>query len=174
MELSVSNIAALYAKPHPKNNSVKIYPKIPGKNVAFALAHESSNKRTNAQKKIGLQREKEGIDMYEEHTGNKVNFRNSRMLTIHVGNTKVVGKVDGINDRDVVIEHKRRTRGLLRRVLLHERIQCILYMKMLGVEEAHLVETFGEHIIIHPIPFDESLWNDICFKINDISKISHR
>ena len=137
---------------------------------ALALATECGS--STVQRRIGVEREATGIDTYSKRTNTRVTARNDRDLRVTLTfcegagidaspTLTVCGRPDGITDTQIVVEHKRRTRGLLGYVPFHERVQCHLYMHMLKLKTAHLVETFGTHMQIHVVPFDASVWDQI-------------
>lgn len=134
------------------------------KNPAFCLALKNASH--SAQKKLGISSEQFGLRLYELHTGKNIYFRNSRLLRLQIGKVSIVGKIDGITDDDIIVEHKRRCRGLHNKVHFSEKIQCMIYMKMLGVDTTHLIETFGHHFNIHTVHFDDIMWNMICKKVD--------
>jgi hypothetical protein len=103
------------------------------------------------------------LDLYEQQTNCKVSRRNETLYDMFIDDFKIVGKVDGIvEDKGIVVEHKRRIRGLLHKIPYHELVQCYMYMKMTNLQTAHLVESFGNHINIHDIEFNEHIWNHMC------------
>ena len=165
MQLSVTDVMQMFHS-NKKNQSPKLYEKKAkvSKNPAFCLALKNGSHF--AQKKLGISSEQSGLRLYESHTGKNIYFRNSRLLTLQIGKVSIVGKIDGMTDDDIIVEHNRRCRGLHGKVHFSERIQCMIYMKMLGVDTAHLIETFGDHFNIHTVQFDDALWNVICKKVN--------
>ena len=135
--------------------------------VAFASNHGPRSRHLRV--RLGNVREQDGLDRYSVVTNSLVTDRNTRDMTLVVelslGNTvEIHGRPDGICN-DIVIEHKRRSRGLLHYVPMHEKVQCHMYMKMLGFGTAHLVETFANAMHIHVVPFDDSVWDKILSKI---------
>lgn len=170
IQISVSKIAESFnhkiskqcqdTKIDTKHNN---YHKSP--NIAFGLASESLYKRQRAQRLIGIKEERKGIDKYERLTGHVVNFRNTRLLEIKIDKYRVVGRVDGIRDDDIIIEHKRRCHGLSMKLPFSEKIQCTIYMKMLGLDTTHVVETYADDIKIHVLRFNPKIWDIICRKL---------
>lgn len=75
---------------------------------------------------------------------------------------EVIGRPDGFSpQRQTVVEHKHRAHHLLKYVPLHERVQCHLYMYVLGVSDAELVETFGNQQVVHRVPFDVEFFESV-------------
>ena len=121
------------------------------------------------QKQLGIKNENTMIDSYEHEIGKKIDQRNDKLLSLSFNvqgkDIIVYGRIDGfISDGCIVVEHKRRMKGLLNKVPYHECVQCHFYMKMMNSNISHLVETFGVHRNVHIIKFDESIWNDIMMR----------
>lgn len=136
------------------------------KGKALFLATTNKN-NTFTQKELGMKEEDKMLDLYEEKTGRSISGRNEKIYNMTINGINIVGRIDGIVDSEsILIEHKRRVHGLLHRVPYHELVQCYLYMKMINLKKAHLVETFGNCMEIHEIIFDEKIWENIkmrCF-----------
>lgn len=136
-------------------------------NIALVLGTKGpSFVKSELQKRIGNAEECKMLDRYECMCNKRVTRRNDRYYTLTVKDgprhVDVIGKIDGyIEADDVVVEHKRRTRGLLHRVPFHERVQCHLYMKMTNTSTCYLIESFGEHMEVHTIQFDLTVWDEI-------------
>ena len=96
--------------------------------------------------------------------------------TVRSGNTKsyfynipgtpygafVIGKIDGFDEKTkTVIELKHRTRGLFNHLRDYEKVQCFMYMKMLKVNKAKLIETYEGEQREYNIKWDESFWQMI-------------
>ncbi len=162
---SVSDVVQLFHHfdaPQTESNSdpIRDTRRRSGRALAFA-----SGTCSNLQTHSGIQMEQHGIDQYCNMTNTTVSFRDSKQCSMDINaGTKTVriqGRPDGINDKNVIVEHKRRVRGLLGYVPFHEKVQCHMYMKMCGIQTAHLVETFGRRIHIHIVPFNENTWKKI-------------
>jgi hypothetical protein len=59
------------------------------------------------------------------------------------------------------VEIKNRTNRLFRRVVEYENIQIQVYLQMLGLVRARLVEQYNNQIASHDIDRDEELWENI-------------
>lgn len=126
----------------------------------------------NLQRDVGTRDEKQMIDLYEHMFGCVVAERNEEIidmyLTLNNKTMYITGKIDGfVHGKNILIEHKRRTRGLLHYVPFHEKVQCYMYMRMIGCKHAHLVESFGHHILVHTITFRMDVWKSICEKLSE-------
>lgn len=171
---TVSKIVSLFHTfsddTNPSTN--KSYTKKYGKRGSKALLLATNTINNNSlQKQIGISDEKCMLDKYETLIGEKICRRNEELLTydmiINNKEIKIFGKIDGfIESKQIIIEHKRRTRGLLHRTPFHEIVQCYFYMKMMNSKITHLIETFGDHIDIHVIHFDDDIWDNICSRLN--------
>tara|TARA_B100000482_G_C12524687_1_gene265964 strand:- start:178 stop:759 length:582 start_codon:yes stop_codon:yes gene_type:complete len=140
------------------------------KSKALLLATNNNILRHEIQKRIGIQEEDRMLDICENAIGKKISRRNDELYSIEIENGDqsiiVQGKIDGyIQEDSIVIEHKRRTRGLLNRVPYHEKVQCHFYMKMKNCNKCYLLETFGDHINTHVIYFDQNTWEEICIRL---------
>jgi hypothetical protein len=77
----------------------------------------------------------------------------------------VTGKIDRIEERPdgsrVLVEIKNRTNRLFRKVVEYEMIQVQMYLQMLGLVHAKLVEQYNTQVMSHDITRDEELWSNI-------------
>lgn len=173
MDFTVTQIASLFHdhKRTDEGNPVALKKKMGWRSgKALMLATKSDTSHLNIQemqKKMGVQSEDKMLNMYEKQIGKPITNRNDQIysVTIEMNGKKLAahGKLDGfIKEGNIVVEHKRRTRGLINRVLTHERVQCHLYMRMCNSERTHLVESFNDHIQVHVIDFDETFWQRVC------------
>lgn len=130
------------------------------------ISNHNTSKRHDIQKKMGIDDESRMLDKYELMFGRTIKRRNDETLKLNLRvNDRtfcVTGRIDGfIEDESIVVEHKRRTRGLMSHVPYHECVQCHLYMKMTNSKLTHLIETFGEHMKVHELKFDDKVWKYI-------------
>lgn len=134
--------------------------------LASSIASSNYERRQKAQQRLGNLKEELMLDEYERITKRKIVNRNNANMELSVSyencNIKIVGRMDGMNwESCLVIEHKSRTRKLLGYVPKHEIIQCHIYMKMVEFKKCDLIETFGNHMMIHRIHFDPNIWEKI-------------
>ena len=77
----------------------------------------------------------------------------------------VVGKIDRIEERPdgsrVLVEIKNRTNRLFGRVVDYEMIQVQMYLQMLGLVHARLVEQYNNQVLSHEITRDEEMWTNV-------------
>jgi hypothetical protein len=77
----------------------------------------------------------------------------------------VVGKIDRIEERPdgskVLVEIKNRTNRLFRKVVDYEMIQVQVYLQMLGLAHARLVEQYNNQVLSHEITRDEEMWQNV-------------
>jgi len=77
----------------------------------------------------------------------------------------VVGKIDRIEERPdgskVLVEIKNRTNRLFRKVPEYEMIQVQVYLHMLGLAHARLVEQYNNQVASHDITRDEEMWQNV-------------
>lgn len=92
-------------------------------------------------------------------------FYNYEVCTL--GDTKfvVTGKIDRIEEREdgsrILVEIKNRTNRLFRRIVEYEFIQVQVYLQMLGLVHARLVEQYNNQVLSHDIDRDEELWINV-------------
>lgn len=105
--------------------------------------------RTVANTTLGMQRESQGLEMFAEQYGVKVEKPADRYTAVVAVAPdfiiQVRGRVDGVATLEgerVVLEVKTRTRRLSRRVG-PERPQLEMYLRLLNCERGMLVETYG-------------------------------
>lgn len=88
----------------------------------------------------------------------------------------IVGKIDRIDESDqTLIEIKNRTRGLFGRVAEYENIQVQVYLQMLDLQKAKLVEQYNDQVGIAQIVRDDDLWElvilprlvQVCMKLHE-------
>jgi hypothetical protein len=91
-------------------------------------------------------------------------FYNLDVCTL--GQTKFVicGKIDRIEEKDdgsrVLVEIKNRTNRLFRRVVDYEFIQIQVYLQMLGLVRARLVEQYNSQVLSHDVDRNEEMWSN--------------
>ena len=140
---------------------------------AFWLA---ANENTVQQHKIQLQlgqlHEKDSLKQYGETYNHTLTDQNTHTIGTHLvlpskKGVDLKGRVDAMtNNGTTVVEHKYRSRGLLKYVPIHEKVQCHMYMYMTGTKCAHLVETHGQHMHEHTIHFDTPFWDKTLSRID--------
>lgn len=171
VQLSVTSVADLFftTKSHDCAGTRSSRPSSLHTLPSHTLAAADGPRAQRLRVRLGSVHEQSGLDKYSAMTNSQVTDRNTRKLslTLDLASGRTVqlhGRPDGICD-NIVVEHKRRSRGLLHYVPLHESVQCHLYMKMLGFDTAHLVETFANAVHIHVIKFEDSVWDKIVSRI---------
>lgn len=92
-------------------------------------------------------------------------FYNYHVCTLGDTQFVVTGKIDRIEERPdgskILVEIKNRTNRLFRRVVEYEMIQIQVYLQMLGLVHARLVEQYNNQVMSHDVERDEELWNNI-------------
>lgn len=170
MSYSVSYVASLFHE--FEDDETELVPKdrkYRYSSKALILATLGANTK-NLKTSIGNKYENEMLDRYETISAQQIVQRNdeNRELEIDLIDKKIQikGRLDGFVDQgQIVIEHKRRINGFLTHIPYHEKVQCHLYMKMCGSTTTHLIETFKNHIKVHTLNFDESIWNNIILRL---------
>ena len=83
-----------------------------------------------------------------------------------IGDVKfaICGKIDRIEERPdgsrILVEIKNRTNRLFRRVVDYEFIQVQVYLQMLGLVHARLVEQYNNQVLSHDVERDEETWTN--------------
>lgn len=84
----------------------------------------------------------------------------------------IMGKIDRLevqpDGSKILVEIKNRTNRLFRRVVEYENIQIQVYLQMLGLVHARLVEQYNNQVLSHDLTRDDELWtNEILPKLNE-------
>jgi hypothetical protein len=116
----------------------------------------------------GMRSEDKTSDKVVKDTGARLvrddAFYNLDVCTL--GQTKFVicGKIDRIEEKEdgsrVLVEIKNRTNRLFRRVVEYEFIQIQVYLQMLGLVHARLVEQYNNQVQSHPVDRNEEMWSN--------------
>jgi hypothetical protein len=89
-------------------------------------------------------------------------FYNLDVCTIGDVKFVVCGKIDRIEERPdgtrVLVEIKNRTNRLFRRVIDYEFVQVQVYLQMLDLVHARLVEQYNNQVLSHDVERDEETW----------------
>lgn len=76
----------------------------------------------------------------------------------------IVGKIDRIEERPdgsrVLVEIKNRTNRLFKQVVEYEMVQVQVYLQMMGLTKARLVEQYNSQVLSHDITRDEEMWSN--------------
>lgn len=130
---------------------------------------------SDIQKKQGIAWENKILDTTESSLGQAIKDRNDKLhfkeLTTNV---TLCGKIDGQLEDGVLIEAKRRVRRIFGVVPEYERVQIHLYMSMLDVRKALLVESVGEKSMQHKIKFDKVFMQTITGELDEAVELVRR
>ena len=92
-------------------------------------------------------------------------FYNLPVCTLGDVNFVVTGRIDRLEEQPdgsrVLVEIKNRTNRLFRRVVEYEMVQVQVYLQMLGLVRARLVEQYNNQVLSHSIDRDEEFWTNI-------------
>ena len=89
-------------------------------------------------------------------------------LPLHTAGSKefmLTGKIDRIEEKPdgsrILVEIKNRANRLFGKVVEYENIQVQVYLQLLGLEHARLVEQYNQEIASYEVPRDDALWVDV-------------
>ena len=102
----------------------------------------------------------EGVRLVRDNS-----FYTYDVCTIEGTKFVVVGKIDRIEEKPdgsrVLVEIKNRTNRLFKQVVDYEMIQIQVYLQMLGLIRARLVEQYNTRVLSHEIVRNEELWDNV-------------
>jgi hypothetical protein len=143
---------------------VNLDPKLSIEQKAEVIEHLRSKVYTTH----GTRSEDKTSDKVSKDTGARLvrddAFYNLDVCTL--GQTKFVicGKIDRIEEKEdgsrVLVEIKNRTNRLFRRVVDYEFIQIQVYLQMLGLVHARLVEQYNNQVLSHDVDRNEEMWSN--------------
>lgn len=131
-------------------------------------------KNSTINTKNGLDKEKSTIEIFENQKNVIVNNKNDKIyntfinkpydkLIIH--NILLNGAVDGIVNDEYIVEIKNRQKRFFNEIPIYEKIQIIVYMKLLKLYKCYHVQRFKDDIIITEIKYTKDEfskeWEDI-------------
>lgn len=131
-------------------------------------------KNSTINTKNGLDKEKSTIEIFEKQKNVIVNNKNDKIyntfinkpydkLIIH--NIILNGAVDGIVNNEYIVEIKNRQKRFFNEIPIYEKIQIIVYMKLLKLYKCYHVQRFKDDIIITEIKYTKDEfskeWEDI-------------
>jgi tellurite resistance protein len=145
-------------------DQVNLDPKLSVEQKAEVIEHVRSKVYTTH----GTRSEDKTSDKVVKDTGARL-VRDDAFYNLDVctmGQTKFVicGKIDRIEEKDdgsrVLVEIKNRTNRLFRRVVDYEFIQIQVYLQMLGLVHARLVEQYNNQVLSHDVDRNEEMWSN--------------
>jgi predicted phage-related endonuclease len=144
---------------------VNLDPKLSVEQKAEVIEHLRSKVYTSH----GTRTEDKTSDKVEADTGAKLikdnAFYNIPVCTLGDVDFVVTGRIDRIEQQPdgsmVLVEIKNRTNRLFKRVVEYEMVQVQVYLRMLGLVYARLIEQYNNQVLSHPIDRDEEFWNNI-------------
>lgn len=129
--------------------------------ATFASGLGESKVNTFVNTERGKQGEAAILNRYEVDNNTTVTERNSRMYYIHVGEFIIGGRIDGFDrpNRRLVEVKKRRNKFL--GMPKYEKVQCEIYIRMLGLSECVHVEEYNEIQKETTYCRNENVWKEI-------------
>ena len=102
----------------------------------------------------------EGVRLHKDNA-----FYTHEVCTLGKNTFFICGKIDRIEERPdgsrILIEIKNRTNRLFRRVVEYEMVQVQVYLQMLGLIHARLIEQYNNQVQSHDIDRDEEMWSNV-------------
>ena len=144
---------------------VNLDPKLSVEQKAEVIEHLRSKVYTSH----GTRTEDKTSAKVEADTGAKLirdnAFYNIDVCTLGDVNFVVTGRIDRIEEQPdgsrVLVEIKNRTNRLFKSVVEYEMVQVQVYLQMLGLVHARLIEQYNNQVLSHSIDRDEEFWNNI-------------
>lgn len=139
-------------------------------NKVSKLVKDSSNIKkeisSHINKEVGIKNEEKNINNYEKITNTKVDSRNEKCWFMTISEEKdcklsIVGKIDGKTEDDVLIESKNRQNRLFRTIPIYEKVQMEIYLRMMGLKDATLIENYNNQQLSHDYSSNDILWTEI-------------
>ena len=157
-----SEAASTFEKARAQVNSD---PKLSTEQKATVIEHLRSEVYTTH----GTRSEDRTSDKVTKDTGVRLvrddAFYNLEVCTLGSNRFVICGKIDRIEEKPdgsrVLVEIKNRTNRLFRRVPEYEFIQIQVYLQMLGLVHARLVEQYNNQVLSHDVDRDEELWTNV-------------
>ncbi len=146
-------------------DQVNLDPKLSAEQKAEVVEHLRSKVYTTH----GTRSEDKTSDKVEQDTGTRLvrdnSFYKFEVCELDGFKFVVCGKIDRIEERPdgsrVLVEIKNRTNRLFRRVVGYEMVQVQVYLQMLGLVHARLVEQYNNQVLSHDVDRDEEMWSNV-------------
>ena len=120
---------------------------------------------------FGTRFEGNSIEIYQQKFNTQVNLT-TKFFKKKIGSSNNIdwfmgGKIDGITNDKILIEVKNRTKKLFYNLRDYEKVQVMVYLKILDLKKAHLVESLKnnkEEMNMIEIDFDADFWKQEILK----------
>ena len=119
---------------------------------------------------FGTRHEGDVGEMYQKHTGLRIEKDNARKFWEFMPGFGIVGKFDGFNEEGTLIEIKNRMRRLFGTVVEYEKVQVHVYMAMSRKTKSQLVERYKDELMVHEVEFEQEFMDDVLGELKDICK----
>lgn len=144
---------------------VNLDPKLSAEQKATVIEHLRSEVYTTH----GTRSEDKTSDKVVKDTGARLvrdeAFYNLDVCTLGQNKFVICGKIDRIEEKPdgsrTLVEIKNRTNRLFRRVPEYEFVQIQVYLQMLGLVHARLVEQYNNQVLSHDVDRDEEMWTNV-------------
>ena len=137
--------------------------------VCMAMRHVQS--KINCGK--GTSQEETGLKVYETQFQKVVKKRNAQRYRYVGKGYVIVGKVDGIENEDTVVEHKHRMKRFFSSIPTYERVQVMTYLKLVRLTKATHVQHYRGETRAEAIDWDPTLWDSIRLELEAVARRYH-
>lgn len=126
-------------------------------------------------KNRGIKNEQTIINNYEKKNNITIKENNSKLykmklFTLENNSIYICGKIDGIEDNQL-IEIKNRRNRLFEFIPLYEQIQIEIYFRLTGLETGKLIQNYNDTTSEFIIKKNDSLWDNILDELRIACKI---
>ena len=129
--------------------------------ATFASGLGESKVNTFVNTERGKQGEAAILNRYEVENNTKVTERNSKMYYIRVGEFIIGGRIDGFDRPNRLLVEVKKRRNKFLGMPKYEKVQCEIYMRMLGLSECVHVEEYNEIQKETAYCRNEKIWREI-------------
>jgi len=117
--------------------------------------------KTHVNTQRGTRGEDTIINDYEHSSGSKVTQRNDKLYYLEVGGILVGGRIDGFVQKSRTLLEVKRRRNRFLGFPKYEKIQCEMYLHMLGIDTCTHVEEFDGQQKSREYTSNPALWETI-------------
>lgn len=160
-------------KKNEKKINTLIKKQFPDKNISKLSEYITTNINT----KRGILHENNIIQKYNTKHNTTItncNEKNYKYDLVEINKNDIIykfyisGYIDGV-DNNTLIEIKNRRSRLFKTIPEYECVQLEIYLRMLNLNKAKLIENFNDKFLEHIYKSDDELWDNIIDKLIDFA-----